>query len=300
MDPYGRESPDGSDPTVMQHTIRPINRHVELSERRFDVNTLPADMRRVYGHLAKKFGEEYGLLFVFTMRTAVELHRAWHMTLLTSNILQQIKDEFGLRMTWNLGVIRCKFRVEDGGYELHRKVPYDYDSEYQDIYYRIAMALIQGQITVHEALLYQSETKQGLHTAGSGLFLRDFPGRLVLYPLLSATCAVIFFSGTWIDAGVAAICGLAAGIMDYILSYFGGQAKVLTDVMVGISTGVIGGLWYNYVGSICLSSIFLGTLYWFFYGEQHLCLDHSSHIWISSSQILVLCCNRYCFRNWIT
>lgn len=34
------------------------------------------------------------------------------------------------------------------------------------------MALIEGQITVHEALLYQCEAKKGLHTAKSGLFLR--------------------------------------------------------------------------------------------------------------------------------
>ena len=59
------------------------------------------------------------------------------MTMLSSKILQQIKDKFGLRMTWELGVIRIKFRVEDGSYELHFRVPYDYDSEYQDIYYRI-------------------------------------------------------------------------------------------------------------------------------------------------------------------
>mmetsp|Transcript_26627 Transcript_26627/g.63859 ORF Transcript_26627/g.63859 Transcript_26627/m.63859 type:complete len:653 (+) Transcript_26627:35-1993(+) len=246
---------------------RPIKRHVELSQREFDVDTLPADMRRVYGHLSKRFGEDYGLLFIFTMRTAVELHRAWNMTLLTSNILQQIKDEFGLRMTWNLGVVRLKFRVEDGAFELHRKVPYDYDSENQDIYYRIAVALIEGRITVHEALLYQSEAKQGIHTASSGLFLRDFPGRIVLYPLQAATCAVIFFNGKWIDAGVAAICGLAAGLLEYALSHVGGMAKMLVDVVVGISAGIIGGLWYNYdVSPCCLSSIFLGTLYWFFYG----------------------------------
>ena len=97
------------------------------------------------------------------------------------------------------------------------------------------MALIEGQITVHEALLYQCEAKKGLHTAKSGLFLRDFPGRLVLYPLQAATCAVIFFTGTWIDAGVAAICGLAAGLFEYLLSWVGGQATVLIDVVVGLS-----------------------------------------------------------------
>ena len=39
-----------------------------------------------------------------------------------AKLLQQLKDTFGLRMTWELGVLRLKFRVEDGGYELHRKV----------------------------------------------------------------------------------------------------------------------------------------------------------------------------------
>lgn len=50
------------------------------SERRFDVNKLPVDMLRVYRALEEKYGEEYALLFVFTMRTAIEMHRAWHMT----------------------------------------------------------------------------------------------------------------------------------------------------------------------------------------------------------------------------
>ena len=48
-------------------------------------------------------------------------------------------------------------------------------------YYKIAMALIKGQLTINEALTFQTETKKGLHTAPSGNFLRSFPGRLVLY-----------------------------------------------------------------------------------------------------------------------
>lgn len=77
-----------------QRDKRQSLRHVvSLSERKFNVKELPADMFRVYSHLKAKFGEEYALIWVFTMRTAVELHRAWHMTLLTSKILQQIKDK---------------------------------------------------------------------------------------------------------------------------------------------------------------------------------------------------------------
>lgn len=168
-------------------------------------------------------------------------------------------------MTWTLGVFRLSFRIEDGGNELYRKVPYDYDSEFQDIYMRIAIALMDGHINVHEALMYQSETKLGKHTARSGIFLRDFPGRLVLYPFVAATCAVIFFSGDWIDFGIAALTGLASGLVELSLGLVG--AGVLTDVLVGTSTGLIGGLFYRYLDEpVCLSAIFLGTLYWFFYG----------------------------------
>ena len=124
---------------------------------------------------------------------------------------------------------------------------------------------MDDEINIHEALIFQSETQQGVHTAKSGLFLRDFPGRLVLYPLVAATCAVIFFNGDWTDFGIAALTGLASGLVEMIVGYLG--VGILTDTLVGTSTGLIGGLFYRYGGQdVCLSSIFLGTLYWFFYG----------------------------------
>lgn len=105
-------------------TDTPIREIVGFAEnRKFDVRVLPADMQRVYKNLKKSHGEEYALLVVFTVRTAVALHRAWHMTLLTSKILQQLKDRFRLRMDWSLGVFKLQFRINDGGSELHRKVP---------------------------------------------------------------------------------------------------------------------------------------------------------------------------------
>jgi len=236
-------------------------------QRCFDTNNLPRDMLRVFKVLEERHGQKYALTIVFTIRTAVELHRAWHMTLLTSKVLQQLKDTFDLRMSWELGVLRLKFRIEDGDYELHRKVPYDYDSEFQDLYMKIAVALMEGHIDVNAALLYQTETKQGKHTAPGGLFLRDFPGRLILYPLEAFTCAIVFFGGDWMDGGVAALTGFAAGLIEYWLSTVGDVGKIILDLAVGMSTGVISGLFYRYMGGEhCLSAIALGTLYWFFYG----------------------------------
>ena len=267
-----RSEPFG--PTAYDQSVRHV---IKFSNRTFDVQKeLPEDMQRVYSHLKDRVDEEYALTFVFIMRTAIELHRAWHMTLLTNKLLLEIKQQFNMRMTWNLGVLRLVFRVEDGGYELHRNVPYDYDSEFQDLYMKIAVALIEGHITIHEALLFQSETKRGEHTAPSGLFLRNPPGRLLLYPLQASTCAVIFFEGDGYDAAVAAICGFSAGLVEWALSSIGkegsktrGEAKILIDIFVGLSTGIIASIFYKYwweSNDICMSSIFLGTLYWFFYG----------------------------------
>lgn len=261
-----------SEPRLTQERpelFKSIRHAVTFTARRFDVTTLPTDLQRVYHHLSKDYGESYALTVCFVVRTAVEMHRAWHMTLLTSKLLQQIKDKFGLRVTWNLGVIHLVFCVDDGRFELHRKVPYDYDSEFQDLYMKIAVALIEGHINIHEALIFEQEARRGKHTAKSGLFLRSNPGRLVLYPLEAATCTVIFFGGNWKDAGVAAITGITTGCVQYLISWMSQkqvpELGVLVDVLVGMTTGVITGFFQNH-GNYCLSAIFLGTLYWFFYG----------------------------------
>merc|ERR1712054_189045 len=91
-----------------------------------------APYTRIKEELQEDYGEDYSLKIIFTMLTAEHLHRAWNMTQLTSNVLDGLVNRFNLRMTWEPGVIRLKFRIQDGRFERHRIVPYDYDSEYQD------------------------------------------------------------------------------------------------------------------------------------------------------------------------
>lgn len=260
------------------------NKLIRESGRKFKVELLPNDLQRVYKHLEEQFGEEYALTVVFTVRTAVELHRAWHNGLLTSNILQQIKDKFKLRMTWDLGVLDLTFRFEDGWYELHRRVPYDYDSEFQNLYYKTAVALVEKDIGIHDALIFQKELKEGRHTSPGGRFLRDNPGRIVLYPCQAATCAVIFFSGDWLDAGVAALCGLVAGLLEWALTSKRvvknpNESKILIDLVVGLSTGLLTGAFFEATGGqVCLRSVFLGTLYWYVHSKLRISFIFKSNL----------------------
>jgi hypothetical protein len=51
------------------------------------------------------------------------------------------------------------------------------------------------------------------------------------------------------------------------IRHIGEPGPVVLDTLVGMSTGIIGSLFYRYTDqSQCLASIFLGTMYWFFYG----------------------------------
>ena len=67
----------------------------------------------------------------------------------------------------------------------------------------------------------QVETKRGEHTAKSGLFLRDYPGRMAVYPLLAATCCIIFFGGDWKDFWVTVATGVITGLVEWACSTMG-------------------------------------------------------------------------------
>lgn len=153
-----------------------LREQISLSEREFDATKLPKDVQRVVEDLSskcydelytkkyakknvkiehkseedielKRRAKETALQYAFVMETAIELHRSWHMTLPTMSILQQIKDEFELKMTWEIGVDQINFSMDDGEHDLIRKVNYDYDSESQGVescnYFHLSFITLQ-------------------------------------------------------------------------------------------------------------------------------------------------------------
>jgi uncharacterized membrane protein YjjP (DUF1212 family) len=106
----------------------------------------------------------------------------------------------------------------------------------------------------------------------AALASRGLPYRSLLptFPLLilqAATCAIVFFGGSWHDGAVAALCGAVTGVIEWALSKTGKVGGVITDVSVGAATGAIAGAFYRFHDpTYCITSITLGTLYWFFYG----------------------------------
>ena len=118
--------------------------------------------------------------------------------------------------------------------------------------------------------------------------------------LEAATCAVIFFDGDWVDAGVAAVCGFAAGSIEWALtaastSFGSAEVKDLVDVLAGGITGIIGGLFFEFVDyPFCLSAIFLGTLYWFFYGRFTVASCSTLYVLVCLTSVFFRTLSRHC------
>ena len=130
---------------------------------------------------------------------------------------------------------------------------------------RIALALIDREINVHEALIFLERNKGGDFHGKISKFLREPPGRLVLYPWKAAMYSIVFFGGNFRDAGIAAICGCFGGLIEMILKKL--DLTIIKDLSVGISTGIIGGLFFYYQNeATCLRAIFMATLHWYFFG----------------------------------
>ena len=80
-----------------------------------------------------------------------------------------------------------------------------------------------------------------------------------------------FFGGDIWDGLIATICGLSADIIEFLMCTLGGDTKIRIDILVGISTGIIGSFFMyrdteDIESQVCLPEVFMGALYWFFYG----------------------------------
>lgn len=130
---------------------------------------------------------------------------------------------------------------------------------------KIALAVIDRDITVHEALIFIEKNKDAEFSGRINKFLRKPPGRLILYPWKAAMYTIVFFGGDFRDAGIAAICGCFGGFIEVTLKNL--DLSIIKELTVGISTGVIGGLFFYYQDeSTCLRAIFMATLHWYFFG----------------------------------
>lgn len=98
---------------------------------------------------------------------------------------------------------------------------------------RIARNVLHDHITVQQALteIQQHCSKQQDYTKLELLY-ETFPTRLFILPLMAATCATVFFNGTWYDFGFASVCGLVAGIVASICTKYSHELLGVMDYLV--------------------------------------------------------------------
>jgi len=203
---------------------------------------------------------------ILVVRLGEILHRSFYGSFLTLPLVSKLCDHLNipdLFVEVEVFVMRWSFR--QGQVQVSHRITFDYDMYTVFVMTNIARGVLNGSISPKEGLKLIRNHEQSHTYSKIEAGYRDFPTRAGVVPLMAATCATVFFGGTWYDLGFAAVCGLVGGIVASICTAHE-QLTGVMDYVVAILTALIS------VASVtlfhtktCFSAQVLGTLYWFFY-----------------------------------
>lgn len=217
--------------------------------------------------------ETQSLVFIVCLIDA--LHRSLYATFLSrvlfKNLCNRLLPETVLlQVDFDVYATRWSMAGRNGAVTWKQPIDWDYDGGATHVLlHEISGPVLRGLMTPEQGL----QRMEDYFERGKGLsslerFYRDLPSRIFVIPIMAATCAAVFFDGTWIDFGVAGLLGLMAGLLHLLCSSICPELKSLQDFLISIATGMGAVAAVAIIGrdQSCFSAQLLGTLYWFLVG----------------------------------
>lgn len=204
---------------------------------------------------------------LFVVRLGDLLHRSFYGTFLTLSLVSNLCNHLNIPdLCLQVEVFVLNWSYQQGRVAVSHYITFDYDMYTVYRLTKIARAVLNDNITPKDGLrmMKEHESKQDYTKVEAGY--RQFPWRALVIPLMSFTCATVYFGGTWYDLGFSAVCGTVAAIVAWI-STLHEQLTGVMDYVVAILVAMISvASVLVYPDNACFSAQVMGTLYWFFYG----------------------------------
>lgn len=207
---------------------------------------------------------------IFVIRLGDELHRSFYGTFLTQSLIKELCLALDIPdLTVEVEVFATRWDFRSGTVSTTHSIAPDYDMAENHELSKIGWAVLEKKVTPQDGLRAIRDKIGHAKERGLESYYRDFPGRALLVPLMSSTCATVYFNGTWTDFGFAAACGAASGIVVWIADKYEHMSGIM-DYLAAIVTAMIStAAVTSYPDSTCFSAQVLGTLYWFLYGTAY-------------------------------
>lgn len=207
---------------------------------------------------------------LFVIRLGDTLHKNFYATFLTLSLVRKLCDKLGIPdLSLEVEVFSLRWSFRQGTVSVTHRILWDYDMYSVGALTSIARGVLNDTLTPKEGLRLIRDVEVKTQYCRIESSYRDFPGRALVIPIMAASCATVFFGGTWYDFGFAAACGLAAGIVAWIGAVYD-QLTGIVDYMAAVFTAMIAvATISSFPDSACYSAQVLGTLYWFLYGTAY-------------------------------
>lgn len=206
---------------------------------------------------------------IFVVRLGDTLHKSFYGTFLTISLVDQLCEKLGIQdLTLDIEVFATRWNFRQGLVSVSHPIAFDYDMESVDVLSKIGRSVLNGPMTPMDGLRLIRDHEVLISKKCSRIesYYRDFPGRGLVIPLMAASCAGVYFEGTWPDVGFAAVCGVAGGIVAWC-GVLNNQIQAIADYLAAIFVAMISvGFVHAFPDSACFSAEVFGTLYWFLYG----------------------------------
>ena len=190
-----------------------------------------------------------------------------YATFLIKSFVDELRQKLNVpELELEIEVNATRWSYLQGTFMVYHRIACDFDGYAMQSLSKIALGVLEENITVDEAFVLINETEKEEQFQGLERHYRTFPGRILIIPLLASTGATVYFGGTWVDFAFALATGTVAGLLHYICCLIPQLAGV-QDLLVSISTAMISTMAMTVLpNAVCFPAQVLGTLFWFLYG----------------------------------
>lgn len=267
-----RDNADKNDSVTSSSLLR-RHLHPQIIERLTQQLRVSSENEDSWEAQEEQLKEKHSLVFIVCLIDA--LHRSLYATFLSrvlfKNLCNRLLPETVLlQVDFDVYATRWSMAGRNGGVTWKQPIDWDYDGGATHVLlHEIAGPVLHGLMTPEQGLQRMDDYfERGKGLSSLERFYRDLPSRIFVIPIMAATCAAVFFDGTWIDFGVAGLLGLMAGLLHLLCSSICPELKSLQDFLISIATGMGAVAAVVIIGrdQSCFSAQLLGTLYWFLVG----------------------------------
>jgi hypothetical protein len=232
------------------------NRRQQQQPNRMDTIPLPAALRPLAKRLeaSDAVTAEEMISILFIVRLVDAMHRVAYATFLTLSFMDELRKKLSVPdLELELEVNATRWSYQQGTLMVYHRIAWDFDGNAMQVLSRIALGVLEGNITTEEGLAMIGESEdESVGFSRFTMFYRTFPGRVFVIPLLASCGGVLYFEGTSYDLVLCAVKP---------------QLAAVQDLLVSISTAMISTMALTVLpDKVCFTAQVLGTLFWFLYG----------------------------------